>query len=141
MGQALLRKHELWDHGRHQRQQAGGREQIHRAGSRQFVAERPPDGGGGHERQVDRLFVVYGSLRLVLYDGREASRTRGKVDVLILSPLRPTQVAIPPGVWHGLQNLEPDTSMFVNMFDHAYRYDDPDEWRLPPDTDAIPWRF
>ena len=94
-----------------------------------------------HERQVDRLFVVHGSLRLVLYDGREASCTRGKVDVLILSPLRPTQVAIPPGVWHGLQNLEPDTSMFVNMFDHAYRYDDPDEWRLPPDTDAIPWRF
>ena len=94
-----------------------------------------------HERQTDRIFVVQGSIRLVLFDDREASATRGKLDVLLMSPLRPTLVTIPPGVWHGLQNLEPDTSTFVNLFDHAYRYDDPDEWRLPPDTDAIPWRF
>jgi hypothetical protein len=29
----------------------------------------------------------------------------------------------------------------VNYFDLQYDYTDPDDWRLPPDTDEIPYRF
>ena len=94
-----------------------------------------------HERQVDRIFVTRGTVRLVLYDAREASPTRGRVNVFVLSPMRPTLVTVPPGVWHGLQNLDAGPAEFVNLFDVPYRHGDPDEWRLPPDTDAIPYRF
>ena len=94
-----------------------------------------------HERQTDRISVVQGTIRLVLYDAREGSSTRGNLQVHLLSPMRPTLVSVPPGVWHGLQNLEASPATFVNVFDHAYRHDDPDEWRLPADTDAIPFRF
>jgi dTDP-4-dehydrorhamnose 3,5-epimerase len=27
------------------------------------------------------------------------------------------------------------------MVDRAYTYEDPDHWRLPPDTREIPYRF
>jgi len=94
-----------------------------------------------HRLQTDRIFVTDGSLRVVLYDDREGSRSRGKVNELRLSRYRPTLVVIPPGLWHGIQNLAPAESGFINFFDRAYRYDDPDEWRLPPDTQAIPYRF
>lgn len=94
-----------------------------------------------HERQTDRVAVVQGSIRLVLYDARDGSATRGTIQVHLLAPTRPTLVAVPPGVWHGLQNLEDAPAIFVNVFDRAYRHDDPDEWRLPVDTDAIPFRF
>lgn len=94
-----------------------------------------------HQKQTDRLAVLHGAIRLVLFDGRDGSATRGALQVHLLSPVRPTLVVIPPGVWHGLQNLEASASMFMTLFDRAYRHDDPDEWRLPPDTDAIPHRF
>lgn len=94
-----------------------------------------------HRIQTDHIFVTHGAIKLVLFDDRESSPTRGKLNEFHLSLVRPTLVVIPPGVWHGIQNLMPDTSVFVNFFDHAYRYDDPDEWRLPLDTAAIPYRF
>lgn len=94
-----------------------------------------------HMIQTDHIMVLGGSIKCVLYDGREDSPTFGKVDVHHLSPMRPTLVVVPPGVWHGLQNLEGHPSSFLNYFDYAYKYEDPDEWRLPADTDEIPYRF
>jgi dTDP-4-dehydrorhamnose 3,5-epimerase len=94
-----------------------------------------------HKLKTDHLFVVPGTLRAVLYDGRDESRTRGQVDVLNLSPLRPLLVVIPPEVWHGIQVLGAAPASFVNFFDREYDYTDPDDWRLPPDTSEIPYQF
>lgn len=94
-----------------------------------------------HKLKTDHLFVVGGAIRAALYDDREGSRTRGRVDVLNLSPMRPTLVVIPPGVWHGIQALEPEPGVFVNFFDREYDYGDPDDWRLPADTSEIPYQF
>jgi len=94
-----------------------------------------------HRHRWDYLFVIGGHLRIVLYDPREESPTRGQVDVFHLSPNRPQLLAVPPAVWHGVQNLSNDVSSFVNLFNKRYEYADPDEWRLPPDTDQIPYAF
>lgn len=94
-----------------------------------------------HRLKTDHLFVVGGTLRAVLYDDREGSPTRGKLDVFHLSAMRPTLAVIPPEVWHGIQVLSPEPANFVNFFDHAYDYSDPDDWRLPPDTPEIPYSF
>jgi len=94
-----------------------------------------------HRGRWDFIMVVGGHMRVVLYDPREDSETRGQVDVFHLSPARPTLLAVPPWVWHGVQNLSNDSSTFVNLFDQPYDYDDPDEWRLPPDSAEIPYSF
>lgn len=94
-----------------------------------------------HHHQTDRIFVTDGALRIVLFDGRDTSPTKGRINVLHLSRMRPTTLLIPPFVWHGIQNLEHHPSGFINCFDRAYCYENPDEWRLPEDTDAIPYRF
>ena len=94
-----------------------------------------------HRHRWDYLFVVDGHLRVVLHDPREDSPTRGQVDVFHLSIARPQLLAVPPGVWHGVQNLAGGTSCFVNLFNEPYDYEDPDEWRLPPDTADIPYTF
>jgi len=94
-----------------------------------------------HRHQTDHVFCVSGTLKVVLYDDREGSRTRGKVDELVVSPYRPTLLVIPPGLWHGVVNIAGERSCFVNYFDRAYDYADPDEWRLPPDSEQIPYRF
>jgi dTDP-4-dehydrorhamnose 3,5-epimerase len=94
-----------------------------------------------HTLQTDHLFVTDGSIRLVLYDDREQSPSYRKLNLLLLSRLDPRLVVIPPGIWHGLQNLELVASSFINFFDREYCYEDPDEWRLPWDSDEIPYRF
>jgi dTDP-4-dehydrorhamnose 3,5-epimerase len=95
-----------------------------------------------HERQTDQIVVVDGMVKLVLHDPREGSPTRDQTDVFHLSPMRPSLVSIPPGVWHGAQNMLPAAfSSFVNMFDRPYDHDDPDEWRLPVRNDRIPYDF
>jgi dTDP-4-dehydrorhamnose 3,5-epimerase len=94
-----------------------------------------------HRARSDFLMVVVGHMRVVLHDPRADSATRGQVDVFHLSPARPTLLAIPPWVWHGVQNLSNEPSTFVNFFDRPYDYEDPDEWRLPAETPEIPYSF
>lgn len=94
-----------------------------------------------HKRKTDHLFCVAGHMRVVLFDDREGSPTRGKVDVHHVHGARPQLLVVPPDVWHGVQNLGNEPVCFINYFDEAYDHADPDEYRLPPDTDAIPYTF
>lgn len=94
-----------------------------------------------HRSRRDGVFVIAGHLRLVLYDPRETSPTVGKVDVLHLSYVRPTFVLIPADVWHGVQVIGGQPARFVNCFDVCYDHDEPDDWRLPPESDEVPYQF
>lgn len=94
-----------------------------------------------HRHATDRLFVTDGLMRIVLYDARSASPTHGRVNELRFGLARPALVVIPPGIWHGVQNISSAPSVVLNLVDRAYEYADPDHWRLPPDTDRIPFRF
>ena len=48
---------------------------------------------------------------------------------------------IPPGVWHGLQNVGNSEALVLNFPTRAYNYEDPDHYRLPFDTAEIPYRW
>jgi len=94
-----------------------------------------------HRSRQDGVFAIAGQLKLVLYDPREASPTMGKVDVLFLGHVRPTFVLIPADVWHAFQVIGRQPATWVNCFDECYDHDEPDDWRLPPDSNEIPYRF
>ena len=94
-----------------------------------------------HEVQTDHIYPINGLGKLVLFDDRPQSKTRGKVNQFNVSPMRPTLFAIPAGVWHGLQNMDTPEFQFINFFDRPYEYDNPDEWRLPWNTDKIPYKW
>jgi len=94
-----------------------------------------------HLDTTDRLFVNAGQVKIVLYDSRAGSATRGLVNEFRLGDRRPGLVVIPPGVWHGVQNLQATESRVLNLVDVAYEYEDPDHWRLPADTAEIPYSF
>jgi dTDP-4-dehydrorhamnose 3,5-epimerase len=94
-----------------------------------------------HECTTDRLFVNTGLVHIVLYDGREFSPTCGTINEFRLGSLRPALIVVPPKVWHGIHNISDETSSTLNLVDRAYRYEDPDHWRLPPDSPQIPYRF
>lgn len=94
-----------------------------------------------HAHTCDRLFVASGRLDLVLYDARRDSPTHGELNRFRFGVFRPALLVIPPGVWHGVHNGSAEPALLLNAVDRAYRYEGPDHWRLPPDSDAIPHRF
>ncbi len=94
-----------------------------------------------HQRTRDRFFISQGNIRIVLYDGRTASKTFRRVNEFQFGSYRPALVLVPPGVWHGVQNVSPEPSVLINLVDHAYSYGDPDHWRLPSDSPKIPYQF
>jgi len=94
-----------------------------------------------HQFATDRLFANHGLIKVVLYDARAGSPTRGRVNVFRCGTTRPLLVVVPPGVWHGVQNMGSTPALLVNMPDRAYQYESPDHWRLPHDSREIPYSF
>jgi dTDP-4-dehydrorhamnose 3,5-epimerase len=92
-----------------------------------------------HQRTTDRLFVSQGHVKIVLYDARDDSNTRGRLMELHAGDVRPCLVVVPPGIWHGLQSLGGVDALVLNCPTEAYNYTDPDHYRLPYDTPEIPY--
>ena len=94
-----------------------------------------------HAHATDRLFASHGHLKIVLYDARLQSASKGRINVFHCGSARPMLIVVPPGVWHGVQNVGAAPALLLNLPDHAYAYEAPDHWRLPADNDQIPYSF
>ena len=94
-----------------------------------------------HRYTTDRIFINLGTMKVVLYDARADSDTFGQVNEFVLGQMRPGLLIVPPGVWHGVQNIGCELGALINIVDKAYEYEAPDHWRLPVDTDKIPYDF
>jgi len=95
-----------------------------------------------HKLQDDNIALVRGKVRFGLYDAREGSRTRGEVMELIADEENPLLVHIPAGVYHGFKGLNDQESMVMNVPTVPYNHKSPDEFRLDPFDNDIPfdWR-
>ena len=94
-----------------------------------------------HQRATDRLFANHGQLKIVLFDARAGSATERRINVFRCGTGRPMLIVVPPGVWHGVQNVGASPASLLNLPDRAYAYEAPDHWRLPADTAQVPYSF
>jgi dTDP-4-dehydrorhamnose 3,5-epimerase len=94
-----------------------------------------------HKEQSDNMAVVRGMMKIVLYDAREASKTRGEVNRFFAGEHNPVLIHIPPYVYHGFKCVSPEEAIVVNVPDRVYRYDDPDEFRVDPHENDIPYNW
>ena len=94
-----------------------------------------------HKLQTDHFTCVSGLAKLVLYDPREDSPTKGTVNEFFLGTLNPILVKIPNNVYHGFTAAGTEMAMIVNFPTELYRYDQPDEYRLPYDDPSIPYSW
>jgi dTDP-4-dehydrorhamnose 3,5-epimerase len=94
-----------------------------------------------HAAQDDRLFFAFGTVKVVLYDDRKGSRTRGRLNDLCFGERDRATLVIPRGVWHALHNVGAGDVVFLNTPTRGYDHERPDKVRLPLDNDVIPYRF
>lgn len=92
-----------------------------------------------HKKQTDNFTVLTGMMKVVLYDAREGSTTRGEVNEFFLGERRRALLTIPPGVYHGFKCIGPTEAIVVNLPTEVYNPEDPDEFRLDPHDNDIPY--
>jgi dTDP-4-dehydrorhamnose 3,5-epimerase len=90
-----------------------------------------------HADQDDIWYVVDGMARVVLYDRRETSPTRGCTQVVYAGEDNPVVILIPTGVAHGYQVLGNKPVVLFYHVTRAYDAAHPDEQRIPFDDPQI----
>lgn len=80
-------------------------------------------------------------MEAVLYDERPDSPTFRLVANIVLSEYRGRLMNIPARVWHADRNLGSQDVVVVNFPTIPYDHANPDKYRLPLDTDRIPYKF
>jgi len=92
-----------------------------------------------HKIQTDNVAALKGMIKLALYDSRENSSTKGEVNEFFIGEHNPSLVQIPKGVYHGWKCISESEAIVVNCPTEVYNYEKPDEYRLPYNTDQIPY--
>jgi len=92
-----------------------------------------------HKKQGDLWAVVKGMVKAVLYDSREGSPTYGEVQEVFLGEQNMILLKIPRGVIHGYKTIGVEPSLLLNIPTEPYNTAQPDEYRLPYNTDEIPY--
>lgn len=93
-----------------------------------------------HQRMTQHFAVPVGRIKVVLFDDREGSATRGAVaEVELGRPDAYRLLRIPPRVWYGFTCLSNSEALVCNVADLPH---DPEESeRAEPDDPRIPYRF
>jgi len=98
-----------------------------------------------HKKQYDNFTCVLGNALVVLYDDRKDSSTRGELCEFKLSAPNknktPFLLQIPMGIYHGFTAMKCRETIILNIPTQKYNYRNPDEFRLPWDTNKIPYKW
>ena len=67
-----------------------------------------------HTKMTLNYAVVFGMIKLVLYDDRPDSSTKGELMELFIGEENYSLVSIPPGVWNGFKGIGKEKAIVAN---------------------------
>ena len=94
-----------------------------------------------HKKQIDNFVCVSGMIKLVVYDGRTGSPTKGVVNEFFIGTHNLLLVQIPAGVYHGFKGLTEPEAIVINIPTEPYHHTRPDEYRVDPHHNEIPYAW
>ncbi|MBN2410013.1 MAG: dTDP-4-dehydrorhamnose 3,5-epimerase family protein [Candidatus Aminicenantes bacterium] len=92
-----------------------------------------------HERQADNIACVSGMIKMALHDNRAGSPTNGETNEFYLGVHNPILVQVPAGIYHGWMAVSREEAVVVNVPTQPYDRERPDEQRLDPHDNDIPY--
>ena len=90
-----------------------------------------------HRDMTLNYACVYGRVKVVIYDEREDSPTRGCLMEVYLGTDNHALVIIPPGLWNGMKGMSSPFALVANCATHSH--DASRTSRLDPFGDEIPY--
>ena len=92
-----------------------------------------------HSKMTLNYAVVFGEIKLVLYDVRSDSKTKGQVQEFFLSQKNYKLISVPPLIWNGFMGIGEGTAIVANCADLPY--DDIEIIRKSPLDKEIPYHW
>jgi len=90
-----------------------------------------------HREMTLNYACIYGRIKLVLYDDRDGSPTKGELMEVFLGPDDYSLAIIPPGVWNGFKGMSEPYAIVANCCTHAH--DPARSERMDPFDSRIPY--
>lgn len=90
-----------------------------------------------HREMTLNYACISGRIKLVLYDDRDGSPTRGEIMECFLGPDDYSLVSIPPEVWNGFKGMSDPHAIVANCCTHSH--DPSRSTRLDPFDPSIPY--
>ena len=94
-----------------------------------------------HQKQTDNFVVIQGMMKVVLYDDRPESPTRGQVNEFFMGDYNSMLLSIPNLVIHGFKCISQHEAILINCPTEVYNYNNPDEYRIDPHNNDIPYKW
>lgn len=92
-----------------------------------------------HKEMVLNYAVPFGNIKIVLYDDRPQSSTKGEIQEIFLGPDNYCLLTVPPRVWNGFQGLGTQMSIVANCASLPHTGDEIE--RKPFDDQGIPYSW
>jgi|TARA_B100001094_G_C18000953_1_gene705145 dTDP-4-dehydrorhamnose 3,5-epimerase len=92
-----------------------------------------------HKKMTLNYCSAYGNIKLVLFDERKKSKTKGLVQEIFLSNDNHILVSIPPMVWNGFCSADENLAVLANCSDIPH--DKEEILRIPFDDPKIPYKW
>ena len=92
-----------------------------------------------HKKMTLNYAVISGMIKLVLYDDRKNSKTKGNLMEIFMGEENYILVKIPPKIWNGFKGISDKEAIVANCSTMPH---DPDEIvRISPKSKKIPYDF
>lgn len=92
-----------------------------------------------HKKMTLNYAIISGQLKIVLFDDRKKSSTKGALQEIYMSTENYFLLSVPPLVWNGFKGIGTETSIVANCSDIPH---DPGEMiRISPNSKKIPYKW
>ncbi len=92
-----------------------------------------------HKKMTLNYAIIRGQLKIVLFDDRKKSSTKGTIQEIYMSTENYFLLSVPPLVWNGFKGIGTETSIVANCSDIPH---DPGEMiRVSPNSKKIPYKW
>lgn len=92
-----------------------------------------------HKEMELNYAVIKGNIKLVLYDDRKKSKTKGNLMEIYMGDKNYILVKIPPMVWNGFKGIGVDEAIVANCATLSHRSDEIE--RMDPFSKKIPYNW
>jgi dTDP-4-dehydrorhamnose 3,5-epimerase len=90
-----------------------------------------------HKNMTLHYACVHGRIKLVIFDERDGSKTKGELMELFLGPDNYCLVVIPPDLWNGFKGMGDQTAILADLIDIPH--EQADSLRIDPHDNHIPY--
>lgn len=90
-----------------------------------------------HKNMTLHYACVHGRVKLVIYDEREGSPTKGSLMEIFLGPDNYSLVVIPPDLWNGFKGMGSEMAIIADVIDILH--EEADSTRIDPHNNHIPY--